>query len=724
VRRVGRRGVLSVVLVVHREQGFIEECIRSFSSQSFADAELVVVDDASPDHAPAILDELAERDERVTVHHLPARVGFGEARNLALEHVRGEHVWFVETTDLLVPGSLATVDAALRATSADVLLLHHSRDDVLGRRSAGPHAARLRKIAAAGPAPLDRHPRAAAVAPEPWDKVLRRTLLADGDARFGTGAHGELPVTWPALLRAERIAALPEPVYVRRRPANAVRHGAAVDVFAQFDAALRAAGADGTASSLALPAMVQHALALLDRQRGAKRREFLARMGAWLREHPREDAALRVRLIERGARRALAVVDRARAARARAGRARRRLGRLRRRVKGALRRRRLDRYYRGRLRRPIDGDLAVFYAYWGRGYSCNPRAIYEKARELVPGFRGVWVVRREAVDALPAGVEHVVAGTREYYDVLARARYFVSNVNFPDRVVKREGTVHVMTHHGTPLKRMGIDLRDTPIAGRRMDFDALLRRSSRWDFSISSNPLSTVVWERVFPLPYETLEVGYPRNDALVNATDEDVRRVREELGIRPDQTAVLYAPTHREYREGYVPTMDVGEVAATLGPGHVLLARAHYFYGGDRRLAELHRAGRLLDVSSHPSIEELCLAADVLVTDYSSLMFDYAVLDRPIVIHAPDWEVYRAMRGTTFDFMEQRPGVVARTDDEVVEALLSGAAAGDEARRDRAAFRARFCALEDGRAAERVVRRVWLGEREPARTRAAAVAS
>ena len=198
----------------------------------------------------------------------------------------------------------------------------------------------------------------------------------------------------------------------------------------------------------------------------------------------------------------------------------------------AAHRRRLEHHYRVRLREPIDPDLAVFAAYWYRGYACNPRAIYEKARELVPGMRGVWVVKPGAVGSLPEGVESVVRGTPEYFDVIARAGVFVNNVNFPNHLVKRAGTVHVMTHHGTPLKTMGMDLEDTPIAGARMDFDALLRRCERWDFSVSSNPFSTEIWERVYPTSYESLEVGYPRNDVLVNAGVDAVRRIRAELGL------------------------------------------------------------------------------------------------------------------------------------------------------------------------------------------------
>jgi CDP-glycerol glycerophosphotransferase len=377
------------------------------------------------------------------------------------------------------------------------------------------------------------------------------------------------------------------------------------------------------------------------------------------------------------------------------------------------RRRALRTYYRTQLRAPIEPDLAVFAAYWYRGYSCNPRAIYEGLRSLAPWVRGVWVVNRDHVADMPSGVEYVVAGTRDYYRAIARAKYFVNNVNFPNELVKREGTIHVQTHHGTPLKTMGLDLRKAFVAGSRMDFEALLRRAARWDYSISSNPFSTPVWERAYPTGFETLEVGYPRNDALVNATEADVERIREELGIALDRRAVLCAPTHREYLETYVPTLDIARLARELGPEYVIMMRMHYFYESGLELGQDAAPADVLDVSRHPSIEELCLAADFLVTDYSSIMFDYAVLDRPIVIHAPDWGVYQKLRGTYFDLLAEPPGVVTETDDELVAAFHSGAAWGEESRRLRAAFRSKFCSLEDGRAAERVVRKVWLVEDE-----------
>jgi CDP-glycerol glycerophosphotransferase len=109
--------------------------------------------------------------------------------------------------------------------------------------------------------------------------------------------------------------------------------------------------------------------------------------------------------------------------------------------------------------------------------------------------------------------------------------------------------------------------------------------------------------------------------------------------------------------------------------------------------------------------VEDLYLAADAMITDYSSAMLDYAVLDRPVVIHAPDWPTYRELRGVYFDLLAQPPGAVATTAAELFEIFESGTWSGAAATAARAAFRERFCYLDDGGAAERVVRRVGLGE-------------
>ena len=630
------------------------------------------------------------------VHHLAERVGLGEARNLGLELARGEYVWFVNASDVVAPHGVLE---RLEETSPDVLLLGDRIEDALGRSRPGPHAALVKRLK--GVVTLDEEPRLADAAPRAWDKVLRR----EGLGRFAPGRHGELTVTWPALLRARRIAAVPGTSYTRRELENATRVPG--DPFEAYDAVL--AGADDRTRRIVVPAMGRHLLSLLDRVPEKQRREFFRRASELYRRHRTGDEPA-------GTRGQAARAGRVR--RVPAARAGPRSPPPRARAQGAA-----ERLARGCARRASSATTAR---------ACASRSTPSSPSTPPTGSAATPATRARSTSVHASSCRTCAASgwsargrpcrpasstscsnTPEYFDLIARAGYLVNNVNFPNHLVKREGSVHVMTHHGTPLKRMGLDLRYAHHASRRHDFAALLERARRWDFSVSSNRHSTLVWERVYPVPFETLEVGYPRNDALANATDEDAQRLRAELGIAPGQTAVLYAPTHREYRSGYEPALDLGRLAAGLGDDHVVLARQHYFYDADPLVRELHRAGRLLDVASHASVEELCIASDVLLTDYSSIMFDYAVLDRPIVIHAPDWDVYRELRGTYFDLLAEPPGAVARTDDELLDVFASGAVY--EADATRAAFRARFAALDDGRAAERVVRRVWLGEREPA---------
>jgi CDP-glycerol glycerophosphotransferase (TagB/SpsB family)/glycosyltransferase involved in cell wall biosynthesis len=694
--------LLTVALAVHGEQAWINEFAESVLGQEPADVELLAIDDASPGHAPALLDALAERDPRVRVEHVAERLGPGAARDLALELASGDFVWFANTTDRLRP---AAVIDRLAADAPDVLALHHERVATLGKARPGPHRKLLARAAKEGPGAFVKRRYLADTARTAWDKVFRTAFLRELGVRFGQGHEADLTVTWPALVAAQRIGALAEPVYERREPDNATPvPGSPLDVFDQYDAVFAAIG--DSEREAVVRAMLRHELDLL--AGAGDRREFFRRMSQGYRRHGAgvslgggRLAGVRTALIARDLHAGYRLLEAALAKR----HALKQRGGAR-----AERRRKADRerHYRAQLEKPIDPDLAVFSAYWSRAYSCNPRAIYERARELVPEMRGVWVMHADAVGKLPAGVDHVVHGSPEYFETMARARYLVNNVNWANNIVKRTGSAHVMTHHGTPLKVMGMDQRHSPISGARMDMGAFARRCRRWDYSVSSNAFSTLVWERTFPFAYETLEVGYPRNDVLANATDEDVRRARAAFGIEPGQTAVLYAPTHRDWNAEYVPVLDVAAVADALGPDHVLLSRQHYFYG-----AATPGDGVVRDVSAHPVVEDLYLAADVLVTDYSSAMFDYAVLDRPIVIHAPDWELYRTLRGVYFDLMAEPPGVVTTSEDGVVGALQSGAT-GDEL---RAPFRARFCALDDGRAAERVVRRVWLGEQLPAAT-------
>jgi CDP-glycerol glycerophosphotransferase len=194
-----------------------------------------------------------------------------------------------------------------------------------------------------------------------------------------------------------------------------------------------------------------------------------------------------------------------------------------------------------------------------------------------------------------------------------------------------------------------------------------------------------------------------------VTAGEDDTRAVRARLGLPPDKTVLLYAPTFRDWiRDQFYSPIDLLDFCARLGDEYVVLVRGHYFAERDEPLVRLEEQGLLRDVTDLASIEDLMIASDALVTDYSSVMFDYANLDRPIVIYAPDWETYSRIRGVNFDLFAHPPGIVETTQDGLVDAFVS------ERYRDtgsqRKQFAHTFCEWDDGHAAERVVRRVFLG--------------
>ncbi len=262
---------------------------------------------------------------------------------------------------------------------------------------------------------------------------------------------------------------------------------------------------------------------------------------------------------------------------------------------------------------------------------------------------------------------------------------------------------------------MGIDQQRFPAAAKNMSFHRMLERVDRWDYSLSSNQHSTEIWERVYPCAFESIDSGYPRNDVYFKATGEDVARIRAELGIKEGQTALLYCPTVRDYQKGFIPRIDLERMCRELGPDFVVLVRAHYFYGADPQLQALQERGLIKDVSKYPVVEDLCLAADALITDYSSIMFDYACLDRPIVSYVDDWEVYSKARGVYFDLLSQEPGqtpgATATDEDQLIEVFRSGAWKDERSTALRAAFRERFVQYDDGNAAERTVRKVFLNQ-------------
>ena len=336
-----------------------------------------------------------------------------------------------------------------------------------------------------------------------------------------------------------------------------------------------------------------------------------------------------------------------------------------------------------------------FESYYGQNVSSNPRGIDRAITRLRPDVTRYWSVVDGSVE-VPDGAVAIVEGSEAWWRARASSRALVVNDWLRKRFRKRRDQTVLQTWHGTPLKQLALD---RPGVGLRTAI-ATRRERSHWSIMLAQNPFSAGVFRSAYAFRGPIWQEGYPRDDILLS---EDGDAVRKRLGIPKRSKVVLYAPTWRDDRPGKVDHLDVAHFSRELGDGFVTLIRGH-----SRSLqpgAEVVADG-VLDVTSYPDISDLFLIADALITDYSSVMFDFSVTGKPMYFFTPDLAHYRDdLRGFYFDLLADAPGPVLSDPADLVRHLRKPNPA--EFAERYAAWQARFNPRDDGLAGERVVRRM-----------------
>jgi CDP-glycerol glycerophosphotransferase len=362
-------------------------------------------------------------------------------------------------------------------------------------------------------------------------------------------------------------------------------------------------------------------------------------------------------------------------------------------------------------RLPVRTGLVVFESHLGRHYSDNPKYLYRELRRSGRPITAVWAYA-SSPKGFPEDAVLVRRGSWRYFLALARAQFWVDNQGFPDGLRKRRETTYIQTWHGSAVKPMGLDQPrlKRASAGER----ARLRRMvERYDCFLVRSDHDVETLCAGLGVRAELLRAGYPRNDPLVNGVDGDpelaaeVEALRASLGLDGGRRTVLYAPTFSTGPDGrpgglLEPPVDPEVFARELGEEFVLLVRPHYLCK-----AGVPPGARAVmrDAGAVPDATPLLLLADVLVTDHSSIMFDFALLDRPIVLHLPDG---RDAAPGYLDLSRDGPGPVTRTERELV-AVLAGLDAAEAVHGPRRrAFAARFGEHDRGTAARTVADRYF----------------
>lgn len=354
---------------------------------------------------------------------------------------------------------------------------------------------------------------------------------------------------------------------------------------------------------------------------------------------------------------------------------------------------------------PLVENLVLFESFQGRNVGDNPLDIYWQLRRQRPDLEIVWAVAGDV--QAPEGARGVEWGSPQWMHLLATAKYLVNNANYPWFFRKAPGQVYLQTWHGTPLKKLG---RDVPGVSLTVGYQATMEREARsWDYLIAPNQFFADVFPKSFNFAGNTILTGYPRNDRLSKIAPEIRQEIRERFGVTdPDEKLVMYAPTWRDYKRtagGNWDTVNYLDPNIKLPDGFRLLFRGHH------NTLDAHSnsvAGNAIDATKHPDVTDLYIAADVLVTDFSSVMFDFSVTGKPMLFLAPDLDRYRAERGLYLDYEAEVPGPILKTDADLIDALKHLDQINQTYQSKYQAWQSRFNSLEDGQSAERVVSIVW----------------
>ncbi|MFZ2014693.1 MAG: CDP-glycerol glycerophosphotransferase family protein, partial [Nocardioides sp.] len=364
-----------------------------------------------------------------------------------------------------------------------------------------------------------------------------------------------------------------------------------------------------------------------------------------------------------------------------------------------------------------DRDSVFFRAMFSEHAHGNGHGVHEEQVRRDRPLERIWSVLDRSVPVPPGGVG-VVERSRAWHHAVARSRFHVVDVHQLEWFVRPEGQTLVQTFHGYPYKVMGHDWWEK-LGNPVQEIGSLDRRTRDWSALVSPAPYATPLLRRAFLEPagaddVPVLEIGYPRNDVLLRPEAVDLRhRTRALLGLGNDTVAVLYAPTFRDYLSPEdrtartVDFFDVAEALRLLPERYVVLMRGHAFNARVRG-SRVASSTRVVDVTDHPDVNHLILASDAAILDYSSLRFDYALVDRPMVFLVPDLADYDASRGGVIPYGPTAPGPQVSTTREVADWVRDLPRLHEEYADARARFRADYVGLEDGHAAARLVDAVF----------------
>ena len=376
--------------------------------------------------------------------------------------------------------------------------------------------------------------------------------------------------------------------------------------------------------------------------------------------------------------------------------------------------------YKKLMKKNKTEKIIIFESFLGRGYSCSPKALYKEILndDNFKEYKLIWAFRR-TVDYDENEIENTLKyGSKEYYETYAKAKYWISNSRIPDCIQPREDQIYVQCWHGTPLKKLGMDI-ESESGNALYTINEIKKRychsGKRFTYMISPSKFVTEKYISAFNLKELNkediiVEKGYPRNDFLSNYQESDIKRIKEGLNIPNNKKVILYAPTWRDNQHTngvgytYKSQVDFDYLYDQLSDEYIILFRAHYLVANGFDFDKYE--GFIYNVSSYPDINHLYVVTDLLITDYSSVFFDFATLNRPMIFYMYDLKEYASeLRGFYID-LEELPGPIIEEEDELVNVIKKDVFGQYDSKYSE--FKNKYTYLDDGNASKRVLAEIF----------------
>ncbi|MCI5677298.1 MAG: CDP-glycerol glycerophosphotransferase family protein [Candidatus Faecisoma sp.] len=373
------------------------------------------------------------------------------------------------------------------------------------------------------------------------------------------------------------------------------------------------------------------------------------------------------------------------------------------------------------LNNPIDDKLIVFEAFMGRKYVCSPKAIYEfmLKDDRFSEYTFVWAFKNPKSKKKyfnDSRTKLVTYNRAKYFEYCSKAKYWITNSRIPETLIKKDEQIYVQCWHGTPLKRLGHDIEikkansteNKKIRNKRYDKDA-----SMYNYMISPSRFCTEKFTSAFNLKELNkedviIEKGYPRNDYLFNYKKGDVRRIKKELNIPSNKKVILYAPTFRDNQHSanigytYNVELDFDKLKKEISDEYIVLFRPHYFIANKFDFKKYN--GFVYNVSEYEDINELYIISDILITDYSSVFFDFANLKKPMIFYMYDKEEYKNNLRDFYIDLKELPGPIIETQRKLISEIKNIDEYSKKYGKKYEKFNKKYNYLDDGKATERVI--------------------